>query len=101
VPGYRLVLDPVAIAALDEDPQVVQLLLDAGRGVAREASGRAPRRTGRGAASIRPWPGRSPAGPHVDVSWDQDHFYLIFHETGTALIDRDPMLEPALDHYMH
>lgn len=99
--GHRLVMDSTAIAQLDEDPDMAELLLEIGHGVAREAAAIARRRTGRGASSIRPWPGHGPGGPHVDVSWDQDHFYMIFHETGTREIAARPVLEPALDTYLH
>lgn len=100
--GYRLDLDSGAIGLLDEDLAMEQLLLDIGWGVARQARSAARKRTGRGAASIRPWPGHGPGGPHVDVSWDNpDHFYMIFHETGTTTIDARPVLEPALDAYLH
>jgi hypothetical protein len=98
---HRLLLYSGPIGLLDEDLEMEQLLLDAGWGVSREAAALARKRTGRGAASIRPWPGHGPAGPHVDVSWDRNHFYMIFHETGTTRIAEQPAIGPALDHYLH
>lgn len=98
---HRLRLDSAEIGLLDEDPDVQRLLLEIGWGIAGDAAARARKRTGEGAASIQPWPGRSPAGPHVDVSWDQDHFYMSFHEFGTVEISRRPALGPALDRYIH
>ncbi|MGC5664927.1 HK97-gp10 family putative phage morphogenesis protein [Micromonospora sp. WMMD723] len=89
------------IALLDDTTQTAELLLQIGWGIALDARADAPHRTGRGAASIQPWPGRDGLGLHVDVSWDRDHFYMGFHEGGTRYHHAQPFLGPALDRYIH
>lgn len=87
------------IALLDED--AADLTAQAAWGVAGDARAHAVRNTGRGAASIQSWPGHDTRGPYADVSWDQDHFYMSFHEFGTSRHDARPALGPALDRYLH
>lgn len=88
-------------ALLGDTPAVADLVTDVAEGVAMDARAHAVRRTGRGAASIQPWPGRDARGPYTDVSWDQDHFYMSFHESGTSIHPARPALGPALDRYVH
>lgn len=69
-------------------------LKSAADAVAEAAKRRAPRRTGRGADSIR----AERTGPtDFKVSWDQKHFYMQFAELGTEKERARPFLRPALD----
>ena len=36
-------------------------------------------------------------GAFVNVSWDNDHFYMLFHEIGTSKMPPRPFLRPALE----
>jgi len=65
--------------------------------VADRARSAAPKATGAGAESIRAEVRDDTDGPGADVSWDQDHFYLTFHELGTQHQPARPFLRPALD----
>jgi HK97 gp10 family phage protein len=97
----RVRLHQHEIDQLDESTDAAELTLAAAWGVALDARDGAPRRTGDGAASIQPWPGRDQRGPSADVGWDQDHFYMRFHEDGTHTLAARPFLRPALDRYTH
>lgn len=98
---YRLRLDNREIAELGDDTAAAELTLQVAWGVALDARAHAVHNTGEGAESIQPWPGRDPRGPYADVSWDQDHFYMSFHEFGTRYLPARPAVGPALDRYMH
>jgi HK97 gp10 family phage protein len=98
---FRVRLYEHEILQLGDSAAAAELTLQAAEGVALDARRGAPRNTGRGAESIQPWPGRDARGPYADVSWDQDHFYMSFHENGTHKQPARPFLGPALDRYMH
>jgi HK97 gp10 family phage protein len=93
---FELVWSARALDELLEDRSVLDRLQELGDEVARVAAERAPKLTGAGAASIRAEVGVDSQGPHVDISWDKDHFYLIFHEVGTEHQPARPFLRPAL-----
>jgi HK97 gp10 family phage protein len=90
-------LDDAAIRALGESADVQNALESVGRQVADRARAAAPKATGAGAASISHEVATDSDGTHVRVSWDNDHFYLIFSELGTSKMPARPFLRPALD----
>jgi len=75
--------------------------LKAMRSVARQAVKRAkagaPKESGDGAASIGYRTFRNSTGVSVRISWDRDHFYMLFPEIGTSEMPARPFLRPALD----
>lgn len=75
-------MDPAQIRALEGDPPTRKEIQRAGYQLAKKAAtGDAPRRTGRGANSIRGTV--SAVDPNAaDVSWGQRYYYMIFHEDG-------------------
>jgi HK97 gp10 family phage protein len=99
-PGFTLVLNLPALAALRYDPVLLNEILDMTEPVVRGARDDAPKRTGAGARSIRAEFDLDGTEPTVKVSWDQDHFYLRFHELGTKYLPARPFLAPALDRYL-
>ena len=94
---YRFALDQSAIDDLAFDEDTLDMLQDVGDIVADEARGRAPEQTGAGAASIHAEVESDAESGYADVSWDKDHFYLGFAETGTVHQPATPFLRPALD----
>jgi HK97 gp10 family phage protein len=93
----RVVLHHDEIAALLRDPGLPAELLAAAAPVARDAAGRAPHRTGAGAASIRAEAVLDGPEWTAQVTWDQLHFYMYFHERGTSRLSARPFLVPALE----
>lgn len=107
----RLELDQAQIDALvDEDPEVEELLYEVADEIAETARQLAPKDDGDAAASIHAevHRGHNPDAhaatytPETDepmayVGWDQDHFYLLFHEIGTEDLPARPFMRPALD----
>lgn len=83
------------------DPAVRAGLLQGGNQVADAATGLALGQgligspSQGGAASIRAELVRGGADPEVHVSWDRDHFYMGFAETGTQHQRATPFLRPA------
>ncbi len=63
--------------------------------IAADARTNAPKDTGAGAASIDYEVGDDDKGAYVRVSWDADHFYLLFAEVGTSTRSARPFLRPA------
>lgn len=98
---YRIHWFDTEIAELGDQAAAARLVTEAAWGVALDARAHAVRATGAGAESIQPWPGRDATGPYADVSWDRDHFYMGFHEFGTAHLPARPAVGPALDRYLH
>lgn len=94
---YRLVLDAAAVDDLLSDEETLDMLQEVGDTVADLARGKAPKMTGEGAESIHAEVEVDDEGGHADVSWDSDHFYLGFAETGTSHQPATPFLRPALD----
>lgn len=92
----RLRLNQRAIRAVAAQPVVQARVRQVADGVADAAERKAPRATGAGAGSI--CAERQPDGTYR-VSWDTDHFYLSFHEFGTATLPARPFLRPAADEY--
>jgi hypothetical protein len=93
----RMVLRQRELDAVLTDPWVGDMLLEYGDLVAYDAAGRAPKRTGAGAASIRPELVLD--GPEVTahISWSQDRFYMSFQDLGTGRIAAKHFLEHALE----
>ncbi|MFG3709214.1 hypothetical protein ACGF7U_31410 [Micromonospora sp. NPDC047670] len=96
----RVWVDPAEVQLLAESAEASEATREAGRGVAAVARSLAPRRTGEGAASIDAWPGTGPGGPHTDVAWDQDHFYMSFQDGGTKDLPARRFMADALDRYV-
>lgn len=70
------------------DPQV----RDVAARIAADAQRMAPKRTGKGAASIH---AEAQPDGSVRVSWDPAHFYMLFQEFGTQHQTARPFLRPA------
>lgn len=87
----RVVLDQAAIAAFAADPAVLRAVGDVAEDVAVGMRATAPKRTGAAAASIHVEPAPN-AADGFRVSWDRQHFYLGFAETGT----RDERARPFI-----
>jgi hypothetical protein len=82
-------LNMAAIEALPSEDWVREVLREAGASVARTARATAPRRkhgaSRGGAASIAAGePTMGPRGWVVQVSWDKDHWYMKFPDTGSV-----------------
>lgn len=75
---------------------VHDMLLDASHPVVLQARTRAPKNTGAGAASIHTQMVLTGDEWEALTSWDQDHFYLMWHETGSRQLPARPFLVPAL-----
>lgn len=85
-----------AIDRLVSSGAVEQFLEDASRPVVQQAKARAPRDTGAGAASIHTEMILSSGEWQALTSWDQDHFYMYWHEKGSRQLPARPFLVPAL-----
>jgi HK97 gp10 family phage protein len=96
----RLELDRSAIRDLGDQPGVQELAVDAGEQMADYMRLLAPKNTGEGARSIQAFPGHDSGGAFADVSWDQDHYYMIFAEFGTQSRPEEPFARPAMDRYL-
>lgn len=94
---FRLNLDAAAIEDLGYDDDVEELLDDITEQVVSLAQEKAPKDTGDGADSIHGEAGTDADGAYVDISWDDEHFYMAFHELGTEHQPATPFLRPALD----
>lgn len=92
----RVIVDPAAIARFGGSTEVKVLLGKIGEQVAQQAADAAPKRSGEGAASIRAEVDADSEGAVVRVSWDQDHFYMLFQEIGTRYQPARPFLRPAV-----
>jgi HK97 gp10 family phage protein len=95
MPDVRVVIDQQAIDAYIRDPDLIEALLAAGRGLARAVQAGSARPFGPGAQSID----AVVEGGEIRVSWDFDHDYLRFPEFGTRFQRAQPSLRPALDRY--
>lgn len=94
---FRLELDSDAIAELGFGDDAEDLAQEVGDAVAQVAAALAPKDTGAGAASIHAEVSSDGESVYADVSWDRDHFYMGFKETGTEHEPAQPFLRPALD----
>lgn len=90
-------LDAAAIEALDNSSAVRDILDSVGEQVAERARQAAPKSTGEGAASITHEIVNDNGRLASRVSWDNDHFYMLFVELGTSRVPARPFLRPALD----
>lgn len=108
--GLHFRPDRLAIESLIFDDDIDDVLQEAGDQVAAAAQDLAPKASGEGAASIHAEvhrgddPGAFPSTytppdgePVAYVSWDQEHFYMLFVEIGTEYQAARPFLRPALD----
>lgn len=93
----RVNLDGAAIAAIQDSAGMKAVLQDAGDVVADIAARLAPKRSGAGAESIHAEVLAQPEGIAALVSWDPDHFYMLFSEIGTEHQVARPFLRPALE----
>jgi HK97 gp10 family phage protein len=74
-----------------------EVLRDLGEKIVADAQRDAPKRTGAGAASIAYEIDHDSKGAVVRVSWDKDHWYMIFAEVGTSKETARPFLRPAAE----
>ncbi len=85
-----------AMSELEDSAAMDRMLEYVGEQVADTARPRAPRESGAGADGIQGVVGHDNEGPHVDVSWLRDNFYMGFSETGTEHQTPTPFLVPGL-----
>lgn len=88
-------LDYAAIKAYERSPDALRDLERLGEQIAADARLAAPRDTGGLAESIDHETGVDSEGAYVRVSWDEAHFYGLFHEVGTSKMPARPFLRPA------
>lgn len=106
----RFDLDLGALADFADSDEVEDLMQEVGEEVAEHARALALTDDGDGAASIhaethRGAPSSAFSSKYTPedeglityVSWDQDHFYMLFAEIGTEHQVATPFLRPALD----
>lgn len=85
-----------AIDRLDASGEVRDMLFDASHPVVVAAKARAPKDTGRGAAHIHTEMILTAGEWAAFTSWDQDQFYMYWHERGSRQLPARPFLVPAL-----
>lgn len=90
----RVSVNDSAVAALDRDPAVLDQVMSVGNQVADRAAQSSDAWSDEGYATIHAELGGDNV---VRVSWDQEHFYMLFFEIGTSEISARPFLRPALD----
>lgn len=93
----RTIVHEREIDAMLRDPATRDMLLDVARPHVMEARGRAPKATGRGAASIHAEAVLEPDGWAALISWDQTRFYMYFHERGSRELPERPFLVPSFE----
>jgi len=94
--GFKL--SDSAVKKLESDPEVlaaVEKFTD--EHIVPEMRRRAPKDTGASAESIHSEP--DPEEPGFRVSWDKDHFWLSFHELGSAHQPARPFMRPVADEF--
>jgi HK97 gp10 family phage protein len=84
---------------LVDSDEVVERMYAYGEAIAEEAKRLAPKDSGRGAESIHPEIVHGHGHRRVRVSWDKDHFYMMFAELGTVNEHPRPFLRPAASRY--
>lgn len=103
-------LDPGLVDEVLSLEELDELLLEVGTDVATRAAVNAPKDTGRGAESIhaevhRGYNARAMGSrfhpndedPTAYVSWDQEHFYMLYAENGTEHEEAQHFLVGALE----
>jgi HK97 gp10 family phage protein len=92
----NITFDTAAIKALESNPEVLAAVGEfTDAHIVPEMRRRAPKDTGAGAESIHSEP--DPDVPGFRVSWDRDHFYMLFHELGTQHQPARPFARPTAD----
>lgn len=94
---FRLEFNEAALQQLAASSAIVAGLQRVGDQVADRAAASAPKLTGEGAASIHCEVESEGGKPVAKVTWDRDHFYMLFSEIGTSEMPARPFLRPALD----
>lgn len=94
---FRFDPDRAVMEHIAFDEETEDLLEEMGDLVAEIAHDLAPTLTGEGADSIHGELDQDSESAFVDISWDQDHFYMGFKELGTEHESATPFLRPALD----
>jgi HK97 gp10 family phage protein len=96
MPGSGIQWDRGALDAF-LDGEIGEEICDlAGQQVADKARELAPKRTGRGAASIHHEVERDGDGPVANVGYSPEGFYMAFQELGTQYQEAQPHLRPAI-----
>ena len=92
----RRKMHPNMARAVVQFPEVRRYVREGADRVAENARRRAPKRTGAGAASIHAEEvaGRF-GGYEFRVSFDPEHYYMLFQEVGTEHQQAQPFLRPA------
>ena len=90
-------IDDTFLRGILNDQSMRLVLLEEADPVVARAQRDAPKRTGRGAASIRAEAVLDGREWVVYVSWSQDRYYMYFQERGTSRgIEARPFLVPSL-----
>ncbi len=80
--SFKLVIDAAAIGRLGDDLSVKRLLDRLADQIVPVAQKLAPKKTGKGAASIHAILRRNPDYEAL-IGWEPDFYYLLFHDRGT------------------
>lgn len=91
----RTVIHQGEIDRLKADPDLALEMLAIARPIVAAARSGAPKDTGAGAASIHAEAVLDSREWVTLISWDREHFYMRFHETGTRELPARPFLVPA------
>lgn len=99
MPGRnRVAIDKAAMDALASDPRILAAIDDqVNPEIVARMRHRAPKDTGGGAESIHAEP--DPDEPGFRIGWDEDHFYMSFHEFGTQHQPAQPFARPTADEF--
>lgn len=95
----RFVYNEPELEALLQEPEVLNQMLELVEPVVMTGRMLAPKDTGAGAASIHAESVVDAQGPAADISWDREHYYMIFPHQGTKYMPPRPFLEDALEMY--
>lgn len=93
---YTLRLHQDKIRSIGGEQPVKDRLQVTAEDMAADARGRAPKATGMGAASIHIESTLIDNQWHFEVSWDPEHFYMLFQEVGTLYFRGAGFLRSAL-----
>lgn len=92
----RVDLNKRAIEDLRAENFLKDFLLTESKAIIAEAMRRAPKRTGRGAASIHAEPQLVHGEWVSQISWDRAHGYMAYQELGTRYMRPHSFLRPAI-----